>query len=146
MIKIDSWDKLLNKILDERKVVETNFEHFKHKDKKIGIYYFVFEYQNYYFYVTYNVSRHYISLETNKIHEIYWDSDYKALLDMFIFKPFKKINKTTNEITIISKQKYIKVSNQTVERIKNMENELRHNVYTPDIYKEINKFCEVEGE
>lgn len=146
MIKIDSWDKLLNKILDERKVVETNFEHFKHKDKKIGIYYFVFEYQNYYFYVTYNVSRHYISLETNKIHEIYWDSDYKDLLDMFIFKPFKKINKTTNEITIISKQKYIKVSNQTVERIKNMENELRHNVYTPDIYKEINKFCEVEGE
>ena len=146
MIKIDSWDKLLNKILDERKVVETNFEHFKHKDKKIGIYYFVFEYQNYYFYVKYNVSRHYISLETNKIHEIYWDSDYKDLLDMFIFKPFKKINKTTNEITIISKQKYIKVSNQTVERIKNMENELRHNVYTPDIYKEINKFCEVEGE
>lgn len=146
MIKIDSWDNLLNKILDERKVVETNFEHFKHKDRNIGLYYFVFDYQNYYFYVTYNVSRYYISLESNENHKIYWDHHYEDLLDMFIFKPFKKINKTTNEITIISKQKHIKVFDQTIERIKNMEDELFYNVYTPDIYKEINKFCEVEGE
>ena len=146
MIKINSWDTLLNKILDERKVVETNFEHFKYKDQNIGLYYYVFDYQNYYFYVTYNVSRHYISLESNKNHEIYFDHHYKELLDLFIFKPFKKINKTTNEITIISKQKHIKVSDQTIERIKNMEDELRYNRYTPDIYKEINKFCEVGDE
>lgn len=146
MIKINSWDNLLNKLLDEKKVIETNFEHFKYKDRNIGLYYFVFDYQNYYFYVTYNVSRHYISLESNENHEIYWDHHYEDLLDMFIFKPFKKINKTTNEITIISKQKHIEVSDKTIERIKNMEDELFYNVYTPDIYKEINKFCEVGDE